>query len=86
VVGQRHLHDDILRDAGGMVRVVLRTPNWEDFVTLACREIRLYGAANFQVARRLRAMLEDLLHTLPEARGTRRSRRSCSCWTGRSSA
>jgi uncharacterized membrane protein len=68
VVGQRHLHDDILRDAGGMVRVVLRTPNWEDFVTLACREIRLYGAANFQVARRLRAMLEDLLHTLPEAR------------------
>jgi uncharacterized membrane protein len=67
-VGQRHLHDDLLRDAKGQARVVLRTPNWTDFVTLACREIRLYGGSNFQVARRLRAMLEELLHTLPEFR------------------
>lgn len=67
-VGRRHLHDDIIRDGGGNLRVIFRTPDWEDFVTLACREIRLYGAANFQVARRLRAMLENLLRTLPEAR------------------
>jgi uncharacterized membrane protein len=32
------------------------------------REIRYYGAENFQVARRLRAMLESLLQTLPEER------------------
>lgn len=50
------------------MRVIFRTPNWEDFVTLACREIRLYGVANFQIARRLRAMLENLLRILPEAR------------------
>jgi uncharacterized membrane protein len=67
-VGRRHLHDDLVRDAGGRPRVILKTPNWEDFVALACREIRLYGAANFQVARRLRAMLENLLRTLPDAR------------------
>ncbi|MBS0522139.1 MAG: DUF2254 domain-containing protein [Proteobacteria bacterium] len=67
-VGRRHLHDDVIRDAGGAIRLVLRTPNWEDFVALACREIRLYGASNFQVARRLRAMLENLMRTLPEAR------------------
>lgn len=67
-VGRRHLHDDMIRDAGGAIRVVLRTPNWEDFVTLACREIRLYGASNFQIARRMRAMLENLMRTLPEAR------------------
>jgi len=67
-VGRRHLHDDVIRDAHGVQRVVLRTPNWEDFVALSCREIRLYGVANFQVARRLRAMLENLLRTLPEAR------------------
>ena len=67
-VGRRHLHDDIIRDGAGHLRVIFRTPNWEDFVTLACREIRLYGAANFQIARRLRAMLENLLRTLPEAR------------------
>jgi len=67
-VGRRHLHDDIIRDGAKHLRVVFRTPNWEDFVELACREIRLYGAANYQIARRLRAMLENLLRTLPEAR------------------
>ena len=68
VVGQRHLHDDLLRDASGELRAIFRTPNWDDFVQLSCREIRLYGAANFQVARRLRAMLENLLSVLPESR------------------
>jgi uncharacterized membrane protein len=67
-VGARHLHDDTLLDAEGRVRVIFPTPNWDDFVQLACREIRLYGAANFQVPRRLRAMLESLLAVLPEAR------------------
>jgi uncharacterized membrane protein len=68
VVGRRHLHDDVVRNASGQVRVVFRTPNWDDFVQLACREIRIYGAENFQVARRLRAMLMDLLKALPESR------------------
>ena len=35
---------------------------------LACREIRLYGAENFQIARRLRAMIDNLVKTLPESR------------------
>jgi uncharacterized membrane protein len=48
--------------------VVYRTPAWDDFVQLSCREIRLYGASNFQVARRLRAMLENLPRALPESR------------------
>jgi uncharacterized membrane protein len=68
-VGRRHLHDDILRDERGNLCAVFRTPDWEEFVQLSCREIRLYGVENFQIARRLRAMLENLLHVLPEARG-----------------
>jgi uncharacterized membrane protein len=67
-VGRRHLHDDVIRDASGNLRVVYKTPNWEDFVQLSCREIRVYGAENFQVARRLRAMLENLQQVLPQAR------------------
>ena len=67
-VGLRHVHDDVIKDQAGKVRLVFRTPNWEDLVQLACREIRLYGAENYQVARRLRAMLKNLLVTLPEAR------------------
>ena len=40
--------------------VVLLTPRWEDFVTLAFTEIREYGATSLQVMRRLRALLEEL--------------------------
>jgi len=67
-VGRRHLHDDVMRDASGNLRVVYKTPNWDDFVQLSCREIRFYGTENFQVARRLRAMLENLQQALPETR------------------
>ena len=41
----------MIHDAAGNLRVVYRTPGWDDFVQLSCREIRVYGAANFQVAR-----------------------------------
>jgi uncharacterized membrane protein len=68
LVGARHLHDDTLLDAEGRLRVIFPTPNWDDFVQLTCREIRLYGAENFQVARRLRAMIDGLLAVLPEGR------------------
>ena len=68
LVGLRHLHDDTLLDADGTLRVIFPTPNWDDFVQLTCREIRLYGAENFQVARRLRAMIENLILVLSEAR------------------
>ena len=68
LVGRRHLHDDALYDANGTLRVIFPTPGWQDFVQLAVSEIRLYGAANFQVSRRLRAMLDNLLESLPENR------------------
>jgi uncharacterized membrane protein len=67
-VGKRHLHDDRIFDGTGRLRVIFRTPDWEDFVQLACSEIRHYGAENFQIARRLRAMGENLIQTLPEHR------------------
>jgi uncharacterized membrane protein len=67
-VGSRHLDDERVRDATGQVRLVYRTPAWEDFVQLAVMEIRHFGGASIQVARRLRAMLEDLIQTLPEDR------------------
>jgi uncharacterized membrane protein len=67
-VGKRHLHDEQIMDDAGYLRVIFPTPNWDDFVQLACREIRLYGAENFQIARRLRAMLGNLTKTLPESR------------------
>jgi len=65
VAGRRRLRGDTVVDDEGAVRVVLRTPDWEDFVHLACREIRACGASSMQVARRLNAMFEDLLRLLP---------------------
>jgi uncharacterized membrane protein len=67
-VGKRHLRTDEIVDDNGDVRVILRTPNWEDFVHLAVSEIRMCGAGNLQIARRLRAMIENLEQTLPDHR------------------
>jgi uncharacterized membrane protein len=67
-VGSRRLEDGTVCDAAGRVRLIYRTPNWEDFVWLAVTEIRQFGGASIQIARRLRAMLENLIQTLPEER------------------
>lgn len=68
MVGKRPLRNDQILDDAGQLLVILRTPNWEDFVHVAFSEIRHYGAENMQVARRLRAMIENLLQSLPEHR------------------
>ena len=67
-VGCRDLDDERVRDRGGAVRLIYRTPGWEDFVQLAVTEVRLFGAGSIQIARRLRAMLENLIQTLPPQR------------------
>jgi uncharacterized membrane protein len=67
-VGKRHLDDGVIRDSSGRVRLVYRTPDWEDFVQLAVTEIRQFGGSSIQIVRRLRAMLENLVETLPEKR------------------
>ena len=70
LVGTRSLADDRVRDSAGRLRLVFRTPNWEDFVRLAATEIRHFGGESIQIVRRLRAMHEHLIHTLPEERTT----------------
>lgn len=67
-VGSRHLVDGREADSAGRVRLVYRTPNWEDFVHSAVTEVRHYGRDSIQVIRRLRAMLENLIETLPPRR------------------
>jgi uncharacterized membrane protein len=67
-VGVRDLDTGQVRDAAGRLRLVYRTPDWEDFVHLAVTEIRHFGGESIQIARRLRAMLENLIQTLPPSR------------------
>src|SRR5215831_13256722 len=54
-VGLRHLENGMVYDSNGRLRLVYRTPDWEDFVVLAITEIRQFGAHSTQVVRRMRA-------------------------------
>lgn len=67
-LGGRHLDDRVMLDSRNQVRVAYHTPGWNEFVNLGIMEIRHYGQGSIQVARRLRALLEDLIQELPEAR------------------
>ena len=64
----RDLEASLARDASGTLRLVWRSPGWDDLLDLAFDEIRGYGASSLQVCRRLRAVLEDLLAATPASR------------------
>jgi uncharacterized membrane protein len=68
MIGSRWLDEGEVRDAAGRMRLVYRTPDWEDFVQLAVTEIRQFGGQSIQIARRMRAMLESLIQVLPADR------------------
>jgi uncharacterized membrane protein len=67
-VGARQLDTGRHRDASGALRLAYRTPDWEDFVSLAVTEIRQFGGNSTQIARRMRAMLENLIAVVPPQR------------------
>lgn len=67
-IGRRHLDTGRVRDAVGRLRLIYRTPDWSDFVYLSITEIRIFGSESIQIIRRMRAMLENLIQTLPEER------------------
>jgi uncharacterized membrane protein len=64
----RAFPDGVYRDGRGEVRLMTSAMTWEDYVHLAFDEIRIAGAGSPQVARRLRAALEDLLTVAPQDR------------------
>ena len=64
-VGKRDLRTEEISDKTGTLRLIFRTPNWDDFVHLTFSEIRSCGSNNLQIVRRLRAMIQNLLQTLP---------------------
>ncbi len=70
LVGKRRLRSELVHDDAGAPRIIFRTPNWEDYVEVSCKEIRHCGGASLQVVRRMRAMLEDLHEAVPASRRT----------------
>ena len=68
LVGLRQLDTGLIEDAQGQLRLLFRTPDWEDFVALGLTEIRQFGASSIQVARRMRALLEHIMEVVPGER------------------
>lgn len=64
----RPMRSGRVADDDGVVRLMHPVARWEDFVSLAVDEIRVYGAGSLQVLRRLRGMLDDLLEIAEEPR------------------
>jgi uncharacterized membrane protein len=67
-LASRVIPDGRYCDGSGEVRLVTQSMGWDDYVHLAFDEIRMAGAGSPQVARRLRAALEDLLTITPVER------------------
>jgi uncharacterized membrane protein len=67
-LGRRRLEIAVFYDDDGNPRLVMPSPTWEDFVQLAFDEIRAYGADSVQVMRRMKALISDLLATVPDER------------------
>ncbi|MFJ1791723.1 DUF2254 domain-containing protein [Kitasatospora griseola] len=68
VLAPYHLGELRHRDKDGAVRLVQPVPGWAATVDLAFTEIRICGAGQPQVTRRLVAALDDLLRITPEQR------------------
>jgi uncharacterized membrane protein len=68
VVARRQLNTGQVFDKTGQLRLVYRTPNWDNFISLALTEIRYYGKGSIQVVRRMRALLDNLIEIVPPQR------------------
>jgi uncharacterized membrane protein len=62
----RDLGVEVVDDADGTARVVLKLPTWEDYVSVASDEIVDMGVSSMQVRRRLGRLLEDLVALAPQ--------------------
>jgi uncharacterized membrane protein len=56
------------KDEEGALRLICPRPDWSAYVRLAVDEVRRYGEGSFQIAQRLRFLLEDLLRVAPTFR------------------
>jgi uncharacterized membrane protein len=68
LLSNRALPDGLHRDRSGTVRLVEPTPTWDDYLTLAFTEIRLYGASSPFVAREMQLVLASLRRGAPAPR------------------
>ena len=67
-VGGRRLGVGIHRDAAGQVRLIYRSPDWEDFVRLGLSETRRYARQQSADRPQTAQLLDNLIDVLPASR------------------
>ena len=67
-LGRTQLEIGAFRDGQGVLRLIVPSPSWEDFLELSLVEIQHYGAESVQVMRRMNALFKNLTNLLPEGR------------------
>jgi uncharacterized membrane protein len=67
-LARRPFPDGRHRDKKGELRLLVRTPSWDDYVELATEELTLAGADSPRIVRRLRRALEDVREIAPPER------------------
>jgi uncharacterized membrane protein len=60
------LDDGAEADEAGVLRLVYPMPDWDDYLSLAFDEIRVFGATSVQVLRRMRSALRGIEEALGE--------------------
>jgi uncharacterized membrane protein len=68
MLAPRRFPSSLRLDEAGAVRLIVPRPDWEGYVHLAFDEIRHHGAGSIQIARRMRAAIEDLIQVAPADR------------------
>lgn len=63
-LGRRPPETGYVLDESGALRLIYPVPSWNDYLSLAFDEIRIYGMGSVQVVRRLRAALVRLAGAL----------------------
>ena len=62
-LGRHDLDAGYIKDANGVLRLMVPMPTWDDYLMLAFDEIRQFGVGSIQVLRRLRAALIGVADT-----------------------
>ena len=67
-LAKRQLRTELCRDGEGVLRLVVPSPSWADFLRLSFDEIQTCGAGSVQVMRRMKALMADLIAAAPDDR------------------
>lgn len=68
LLGTRQLSGGVVVDEHGVERLHVPATTWEDFLSIALDETRMFGETSVQIPRRIRALLEDVHRAVPEFR------------------